>query len=107
DGAGKETKKIFQWVAPPPPRRPPQTLKSPRPPAPNTPAPQTRGKKARHRLHIVAAGKHVGHERVVICPQMILQQSFEYAAHVDGRLEVAVLQQAATAAPAAWSSALA
>src|ERR1700746_162935 len=47
-----------------------------------------------NRLHIVAAGEHIGCERVVIRPKMILQQSFEHGAHIGGGLEVAVLQQA-------------
>lgn len=46
-----------------------------------------------NRLHIVAVGEHIGCERALIRPKMILQQSFEHGAHIDGRLEVAVLQQ--------------
>src|SRR5262245_41764302 len=44
-------------------------------------------------FHIVAAGEHIGCECVVARSKMILQQSFEHGAHVDGRLEVAVVQQ--------------
>src|SRR5215471_19788437 len=46
-----------------------------------------------NRLHIVAAGEHIGCERALIRPKMILEQSLEHGAHIDGRLEVAVLQQ--------------
>src|SRR6516165_7196816 len=46
-----------------------------------------------NRLHIVAAGEHIGCERAVIRPKVILQQSFEHGAHIGGGLEVAVLQQ--------------
>src|ERR1700746_1551375 len=46
-----------------------------------------------NRLHIVAAGEHIGCKHAAIRPKMILPQSFEHGAHIDGRFEVAVLQQ--------------
>src|SRR5262249_50450315 len=52
-----------------------------------------------NRLHISTAGEHIGCERVVIRPKMILQQSFEHGAHIGGGLEVAVLQQVLSLQP--------